>query len=196
MARPKRQPNSPETRDKILQAARIEFAESGIAVSLEAIAKRCDIKRPSLLHHFPSKRALIAAVTDDILQKARLRILDALADGKGDYVSTMRAVMSVLKNLEREERGVAGMLLHTMLSSESGAEVTERLSELIEIIHSTAVIAGANGQLPANEMKAAIAQLVMGEIARSALGSQAESIWGPADGVAPLFDAFFLDANS
>jgi len=191
MARPKKIENAPDMRDQILRAARIEFAAQGIAAPLDAIAARCGIRRPSLLHHFKSKPALITAVVDDILQKARDQLLVAIAAGQGEYSATLKAVLKVLRDLEREEEGVAGVLLHAMLLEVEDGPVRARVADFIEVIHATALVAGAKQNRSAADIRAAISHLVMGELTRAALGKHAEEIWGPSDGVDPLYAAYF-----
>lgn len=192
MARPKKSADTPKTRDKIIEAARIEFASNGIAAPLEAIAQRCNIRRPSLLHHFNSKQALVAAVVEDIIRKARERLQVVVGTKHDDYAEKMQAIFKVLRDLEDEEKGVGSVLLHAMLADDEDESVSRRVGEFINVIHATALLAGAADSHDSDDIRAATAQLVIGEFARLALASKAEHVWGKADGIDPLYKAYFL----
>lgn len=55
-----------ETRQRIIQAARLVFSERGYdGATFQAIAARADLTRPAINHYFSSKRALYQEVMDE-----------------------------------------------------------------------------------------------------------------------------------
>jgi TetR/AcrR family transcriptional regulator, repressor for uid operon len=66
--RPGRPPaaKADETRQRIIQAARLVFSERGYdGATFQAIAARADLTRPAINHYFSSKRALYREVMDE-----------------------------------------------------------------------------------------------------------------------------------
>jgi TetR/AcrR family transcriptional regulator len=72
---------APDTKALILAAARRRFADHGVAsTSLSEIADEVGIRRPSLLHHFPSKDALYCAVLEQAFADWFAIVDDAVLD--------------------------------------------------------------------------------------------------------------------
>lgn len=68
-ATPTLSPRAAATRNAILDAARVCFAERGFdGASARSIAERAGVTQPLINHYFGSKDALITAVMDDVVQ--------------------------------------------------------------------------------------------------------------------------------
>ena len=63
-------------RARVLDAARTAFAEAGLDVGVEEIARRAGVGKGTLYRRFPTKEALVRAIFEDILdeiERARRR---------------------------------------------------------------------------------------------------------------------------
>ncbi len=76
-----RQKNPTETRAKILRAATDEIAARGLLdLTLDHVAAAAAVSKGGLLHHFPSKLALLEGLTEHLATVFAARLDAALAD--------------------------------------------------------------------------------------------------------------------
>ncbi|QFU89333.1 TetR/AcrR family transcriptional regulator [Amycolatopsis sp. YIM 10] len=89
--RPPRQDRAAATRARLIDAAYACLLEGGYsATTVGAVQQRAGVARGTLLHHFPTRATLMAAVVDDIADR-RVRVLSSgtagpPADGGWDGV--------------------------------------------------------------------------------------------------------------
>ncbi|PVY70088.1 hypothetical protein C8D92_110119 [Tamilnaduibacter salinus] len=86
--------------------------------------------------------------------------------------------------------------MHAMLAEGEDGPVKQKMGEFIDIIHATVLMAGVSERAPAEDVRAALAHLIMGEFTRMALGPRADGLWGDGDGVTPLFRSYFIEGEA
>ncbi len=78
-----------DVRTHILSVATRRFARHGFdSTSLQEIADEVGVKKPSLLHHFPSKNDLLRGVLDKLFDhwtESLPRLLEAVTSGRGRF---------------------------------------------------------------------------------------------------------------
>src|SRR4051794_39871605 len=67
-------------RARVLDAARAAFAEGGLDVGVEEIARRAGVGKGTLYRRFPTKEALVRAIFDDILEEIARLVEEADAE--------------------------------------------------------------------------------------------------------------------
>jgi len=92
-------------RTRILHAARAAFAEAGLDVGVEEIARRAGVGKGTLYRRFPTKEALVLAIFED-----RLDELDALAERAEGEPDTWEAFRRFLADAARMQASDQGFL--------------------------------------------------------------------------------------
>ncbi|AWS47049.1 TetR/AcrR family transcriptional regulator [Streptosporangium sp. 'caverna'] len=87
-------------RDAILVAAVDVFAERGIEIALDEVARRAGVGIATLYRHFPTREALIAG--------AYIREIELLCDGVDDLLAAMPADEALVAWMQRFVGYVAG----------------------------------------------------------------------------------------
>lgn len=133
--RRKKQPQV--VRSQLLEVAARLCLENGLhTLTLDAVARAADVSKGGLLHHFPTKRALLEALHEELLGSFEKRLEELMAQDVDPYGRFTRAYL--LANLdgpdhENAERwnGLAVLLLAEATMRERWAEwMSCRLSAL------------------------------------------------------------------
>jgi len=116
--------DSQVTRATILTAAQRLFGSAGFkGVTMEQLARECDLTVRALYHYFPSKRDLLQAATDDALARFGAEIVDhvfvheALTDRIRGFIEVYR----VLHESDPQVLAFIGMALVDAISSDPPA---------------------------------------------------------------------------
>ena len=113
--------------ERLLEQARIAFAESGVDASLDEIARRAGVASGTLYRHFPTRLDLIQAVlAEQLAELATLGRGLLTADDEFDALATwLRAILAHGLTY----RGLAAAVMNSSLDS----EVANWHAELFEV---------------------------------------------------------------
>ncbi|OBI15763.1 TetR family transcriptional regulator [Mycobacterium sp. E2327] len=102
-------------RAEILDAAAVEFAETGLAgTRLEAIAARAGLSHPRVVQVFGSKRALFLAVVDVTFDRiAAAFVAAAKRSEASDHAIPLGILGDAYRRLLQRDRTIALMMLHS-----------------------------------------------------------------------------------
>lgn len=140
-----------ETTTRILLSAERIFAERGLAgASIRELAEGAELAKASLLHHFPSKRALYAAV----LQAVADDVLAALAEA-----STLQEGLGALSSWLQHRPTAARLVLRELIDNPARAS-TARKWPLAPALHRLVSLVPPGGPDPE-----ALVMFVLGGIA-------------------------------
>jgi AcrR family transcriptional regulator len=120
-------PADPRLRERLIEAATTEFAESGYGgATLEAIAARADVTKGGLYFHFAGKEELFFAVLDHWRERRR-RMLRVPVAGEHPAAATLIAFLAAYLSFHFREPAAAR--LQRVLATELRGGFTARLRE-------------------------------------------------------------------
>ncbi|OBI47185.1 TetR/AcrR family transcriptional regulator [Mycobacterium sp. E796] len=128
--RPGRPPaaKADETRQRIMQAARLVFAERGYdGATFQAIAARADLTRPAINHYFSTKRLLYR----EVLKQTNALVIGAgmrQAEAEKTLTGRLTAFITAAVRANSDNPAVSAFLIAAVLESQrhpelSGAEI-------------------------------------------------------------------------
>ncbi len=191
MGRPRSDAHAVPTPQRILDAAEAAFGASPFAEArLADIAKAAQLRRPSLLYHFPTKDDLYAAVVDRLFADVLARFAEAGARG-ATAPDTIDALFQAWMDFIAGRPAFAPLLLRGIVDGQG--PVRERLQgQLVPLLDQVEAYIRLAGAAPrAIPVRAALLQIGTDTLVRAASGPLAASLWGeddPMRTVRQLFD--------
>jgi AcrR family transcriptional regulator len=194
MARPRARAGRVPTPERLLDAAEAEFAALGFAAArLEDVARRAGIRRPSLLHHFPTKAALFAAVLERGF-RALGEVLTAAMDAGGPFERRLDAlVLDFARFLERRP-ALAPLVVRELLAQEGlGRELLlDQVAPLVGRVERYLRREGRGRLRPGLPVRAALMQVCGDALLRASAGDLRAALWGPGEPARRLARSLFL----
>ena len=144
--------SSPSTREKIVETAEGLFARFGFAgVGMRAVADSVVVSKSALFHHFPTKRALWAAVLERSMLEFDARIA-AAADRAGTALERMRLCIEAVIDSLVENPARAPLLLRSLFEVEDEEPVDAAAREVLERVLGR-VAAGLEAGIVSGELR-------------------------------------------
>jgi AcrR family transcriptional regulator len=185
MARPKRSPTEQGTRERIVSAAIDAFAARGQQATLADIGAAVGITRPSLLHHFASKEAVMAAVLGAVFAQFQAIVADATTHGGNAHRLAERFV-----DLVRGQPAMARLLLRELSGDGHAHDALVALTEPL-LIQAASLLAPSR---PIAEMRVAMMQGIVATLSHTASPVTVRTLWGDDNDVARLVPVLFARA--
>lgn len=142
-----------------MRAAREEFAAEGYAgATLEAISARLGIRRPSLLHHFPSKEALYAEALHSVLAELAEVLAHALRPGR--FEAQLDALSESLTTYLAGHPEAAGLLLAELVGPRDRTPGATTAVNVLEVAAAFLEAAMAAGEIPRQDPRDMVLSIV------------------------------------
>jgi AcrR family transcriptional regulator len=137
-------------RSAILDAAERRLIAAGPAgIRLQEVAADVGVSHPTVLHHFGSREALVAAVVERLVTALHVEVLEAIAQapaGEGNLAALLERVATVLG-----ERGHGRVLAWLALSGHGADLAEQRFASVVAAAHGRRRQQRDGGPVPALE---------------------------------------------
>ena len=184
MGRPRTDPDRRATRDRLLSAATIVFADVGFARSrLADIAEAAGIRRSSLLYHFESKAALYAAVVARTFDGLTAELAGAM-DRPGPFPDRVEAMVRRFEGYLHRHPHDARLVVRQMIASDGPGQVilVEAVGPLLALVVDFLEAHGADHLRPGLPLGAAVLQIASDALLQTAATDPLrDALWGAAD---------------
>ncbi|MEV8442333.1 helix-turn-helix domain-containing protein [Actinosynnema sp. NPDC051121] len=129
-------------RERVLRTARQLFAEEGLGVSLDEIARRAGVGPGTVHRHFPAKEALYLAVVTDQLEQlvAGARALAATDDPAALFTQLSRMMAMGAENAAVKSALMAAEFDLRSAAPDLAAELTRQVEVLLDRAHAGGVV--------------------------------------------------------
>lgn len=120
-----------QTRERVLAAAAHLIAHQGINVfTIEAVAQEASLTKGGVLHHFPSKDALISGLIEEVFQTFNTRLNEELqSEPIGQPGRWLRAYIRTVFSVEYEEKNLLPSLAAVLATDH---QLVERIRQSFE----------------------------------------------------------------
>src|ERR1044071_6896685 len=127
-------PDGARNRARVLDAARPAFAEAGLDVGVEEIARRAGVGKGTLYRRFPTKEALVRAIFEDILEE--LERIVSTAESEPDAWKAFVTYLSTTARMQASNQGfydvVAQRLGAAALTDEQRRRIMSSTARMLE----------------------------------------------------------------
>jgi AcrR family transcriptional regulator len=152
-----------QTRETVLKAAAQIIAHNGInAFTLEAVAQEAGVTKGGVLHHFPSKEALLNGLIEQVIQVFNTRLVEELnTEPEGQpgrwlraYIRTIFSVRYDDKNLLPALAGAAAAGDQILVRIRRSFEETQRaaVQDGIDPVQATVIRLAVDGMVFARSL--------------------------------------------
>jgi AcrR family transcriptional regulator len=171
------------TRERLLDAAEVEFAIGGFdGAKLADIAMRVEIRRPSLLYHFPSKDELYRATVERAFRELEETLRVGMTS-EGSFPYRFKKINDIFVSFLEGRPYLARLVIREFLAGQGpGRDILlSRVAPLLDFVDE--FIRKEGGELFRSDLpiRAAIMQSVSNILLKNASGGLQGALWGRGD---------------